>query len=77
VSVIDGGTGISPEDVRRIFEPFERGAGSGAVQGLGVGLTVCKRLAEAQGGRICAEPRPGGGSIFSFTLTPAADPTED
>jgi PAS domain S-box-containing protein len=76
VSVVDEGRGVGPEDARRIFEPFERGTRHASVQGLGVGLAVCKRLAEAQGGRIWAEPRTGGGSVFSFTLAIASEPEE-
>lgn len=70
VSVLDRGSGIRPEDMDRVFEPFFRtdeSVRSGA-QGAGLGLAVCRRLVEMQGGRVWAEPRPGGGAAFRFTL---------
>ncbi|MBF6600983.1 MAG: PAS domain S-box protein [Dehalococcoidia bacterium] len=71
VSVADRGKGIASEDARRIFDPFVRGTATAHLPGIGIGLTVCTRLVEAQGGRIWATPRAGGGSIFAFTLPPA------
>jgi len=69
--VADNGTGISVEEQKRIFEPFER-LGS-REQGLGLGLVVCKRLVEAQGGQIRVESEPGKGSTFYFTLPISKD----
>jgi PAS domain S-box-containing protein len=65
--IADKGIGISKEDQDRIFEPFER-LGKAARQGLGLGLVVCKRLVEAQGGQIWVESEPGKGSTFYFSL---------
>jgi PAS domain S-box-containing protein len=65
--VTDKGIGILPEDQSRIFEPFER-LGKAASQGLGLGLVVCKRLVEAQGGQIWVESEPDKGSTFYFSL---------
>ena len=65
--VADKGVGISQEDQGRVFEPFER-LGKTARQGLGLGLVVCKRLVEAQGGKIWLESEPGKGSTFFFSL---------
>jgi PAS domain S-box-containing protein len=65
--VADKGTGIAPEDQGRLFELFER-LGSARSPGLGLGLVVCKRLVEAQGGQIRVESVPGKGSTFYFTL---------
>jgi signal transduction histidine kinase len=67
ISVADRGVGV--KDPVTIFLPFERGDGAERrAPGLGLGLTVCKTLVEAQGGRIWAEHRDCGGTIFSFTL---------
>jgi two-component system sensor histidine kinase KdpD len=71
--VADRGSGVLPEDVPRIFEPFARARGrSGEVGGAGLGLAIAQRLVDAQGGRLCYAARPGGGSIFSLHL-PAVD----
>ena len=52
-----------------IFDKFTRGdAGRGPLRNHGLGLTFCKLAVEAHGGRIWVEPRPGGGSLFRFTL---------
>jgi PAS domain S-box-containing protein len=70
VSVRDGGPGIAPGDLERVFEKFYR-ADSGDAQaayGYGLGLYVCRRLVEAQGGRIWAENHPDGGAVFAFAL---------
>ena len=71
VSVADAGIGIAKKDMDRLFQPFgrleTRVAGS-AVQGVGLGLVVCRRLVEAHGGRIWVESLPGKGSTFFFTL---------
>ena len=45
-------------------------------KGIGIGLSVCQRLAEAQDGRIWAQPREGGGSVFSFTVPGVEDPID-
>lgn len=69
ISVLDRGIGIAPEDTERIFERFYRSERTvKQVRGFGLGLTLCKRLVEAQGGRIWAEPREGGGLNVTFTL---------
>lgn len=66
VHVMDEGAGVANPE--RIFEAFVREAGTDKVAGLGIGLTVCKRLIEAQGGMIGAAAREGGGSVFTFSL---------
>jgi two-component system sensor histidine kinase KdpD len=75
IAVADRGRGVAPAERERIFEPFYRPAGAapdGArVGGAGLGLAIARRLAEAQGGTLTYEDRPGGGSIFTLRL-PAA-----
>jgi PAS domain S-box-containing protein len=67
--VIDQGSGISSNDQTRIFEQFQRLETSRRLtKGVGLGLVVCKRLVEAQGGWIKVESELGKGSIFSFAL---------
>jgi two-component system sensor histidine kinase KdpD len=66
VEVSDNGPGIKHGDEERIFDKFVRG--SAAAGGIGLGLTICKAIITAHGGRIRAENRPEGGAIFRFTL---------
>jgi two-component system sensor histidine kinase KdpD len=68
VSVADRGVGLDAAEAAELFSPFYRSAKTTSVSGIGLGLSVCQRLVEAQGGRIWAAPRAGGGSVFSFSL---------
>jgi len=72
-SVSDAGPGIAPAERERIFAPFYRPEGVPADSGsAGLGLAIARGLAEAQGGNLTFEPRPGGGSTFAFRV-PAAE----
>jgi two-component system sensor histidine kinase KdpD len=65
--VADRGPGVAPQDAERVFDKFYRvreGEGGGA----GLGLTICRGIVSAHGGRIWVEPRPGGGASFRFVL---------
>jgi signal transduction histidine kinase len=74
VSVADRGPGIADEDIDHVFAPFFRSQTTmHRASGAGVGLAVCRRLVEAQQGRIWAEPRPGGGTVVKFVLTADED----
>ncbi|MFG1431797.1 PAS domain S-box protein [Xanthobacter sp. V2C-4] len=64
VSVMDTGSGISPEISHQLFTPFI----TTKRHGMGVGLSISRTIIEAHGGRIWAEPNPEGGSVFRFTL---------
>ena len=76
VSVRDQGIGIAAEDQVRIFERFERAASSRNYGGLGLGLWICKRLMELQGGRIRVTSRPNEGSTFTVEL-PLLAPSDE
>jgi PAS domain S-box-containing protein len=66
--VVDQGQGISPDDQKKLFELFERLEIRALTKGIGLGLVVCKRLVEAQGGWIKVDSELGKGSTFSFAL---------
>ena len=67
--VLDRGHGIAPEDIDNVFEPFFRSESTKTLApGMGLGLAVCRRIADAQGGAVRVESRPGGGSDFAFSL---------
>ena len=69
VSVSDTGAGLAPEDVSRLFQPFERlRARESDVEGSGIGLVVTKRVIEAMGGTIGVDSATGEGSTFWFVL---------
>ena len=62
--VRDHGHGIPPEHLDRIFEPFH----TTRPDGLGMGLTICRRIAEAHGGAIKASNHEAGGAVFTLSL---------
>ncbi|MET1012170.1 MAG: PAS domain-containing protein [Actinomycetota bacterium] len=64
VRVDDDGPGVAEDERDRLFQPFERGERSAPSPGLGVGLSLVARFAEAHGGRAWVEDREGGGASF-------------
>jgi signal transduction histidine kinase len=64
IEVRDTGTGIPPENMDKLFEPLF----TTKTKGIGLGLAVSKKLAEANGGRIEAQSEPGKGSTFIVYL---------
>lgn len=64
VTVADSGPGIPPEERERIFEPFH----TTRPRGTGLGLAVCRKIVEEQGGTITAGGQPGSGAVFTVTL---------
>ena len=64
VSVADTGGGIPPEIETRLFQPFV----TTKADGMGIGLSVCRTIVEAHGGRLWVEPNGSNGSVFRFTL---------
>lgn len=67
VTVADTGPGVAPEVAADLFRAFN----STKAEGMGLGLSICRTIVEANGGRIWMTPRPGGGTEFHFTLTRA------
>jgi two-component system sensor histidine kinase KdpD len=76
VEVADRGPGLPAGAERQIFERFVRDPAGRGTGGVGLGLTVCRGIVEAHGGRIWAEARPGGGLLFRFTVPREGKPPE-
>jgi PAS domain S-box-containing protein len=75
ITVADTGRGMSDEQLRRLFDPFDRlGAEGTDVEGTGLGLSLSKGLVEAMGGTISAESTPGVGSTMRVELDRAERP---
>ena len=68
VTIDDAGPGLPPGDLDRLFAKFHRGREENIRGGAGLGLSICRAIISAHGGRIHASQRPGGGARFSFTL---------
>ncbi|WP_296809692.1 ATP-binding protein, partial [Thiocapsa sp.] len=64
VAVADRGVGLEQTDASRLFDPFYTTKEGGT----GLGLSMSRTIIDSYGGRIWAEPRPGGGAVFAFTL---------
>ena len=68
VNIEDSGSGISESVAAKLFQPFVTSKKSG----MGIGLSICRTIVEAHGGRIWFEPAPDSGTIFHFTLPAGA-----
>lgn len=75
--IADQGVGISPHDLPHVFDPFFRGDESRArdTGGVGLGLTLAKRIVDAHGGTIAVASAIGGGTTFSVAVPAAASPS--
>jgi two-component system sensor kinase FixL len=69
VIVTDTGPGLAEEVKRNLFKPFV----TTKAGGMGVGLSICRSIVEAHGGRLWADSHAGGGAVFGFTLPAAPD----
>lgn len=74
VEIRDHGSGLAAGDEELIFQKFRRGAAQGRTGGVGLGLTICRGIIDAHGGRLWAANHPDGGAVFSFTLPLAETP---
>jgi two-component system sensor kinase FixL len=72
ITVADGGPGLAPELAERLFQPFA----TTKPTGLGIGLSICRSIVDAHGGRLFASDNPDGGTIFHVRL-PIAAPSGD
>jgi len=78
LAVSDTGIGLDEEQVAKLFQPFVQGDDSTTRQfgGTGLGLSIVRRLAQAMGGDVAVESRPGAGSTFTVTLILHAAPSD-
>jgi two-component system sensor histidine kinase KdpD len=76
IRVTDRGPGIPDEDRERIFEPFQRVTGGTDQRGPGLGLAIARGFAEANGGRLWVESRPGQGASLVLALPAVELPVE-
>jgi signal transduction histidine kinase len=67
ISITDNGVGMSAEDLKKIFTPFTR-LDAGSIEGMGLGLSIVKRIAESFGGRVSVKSSPGVGTTFTVNL---------
>jgi len=70
-SVSDNGIGIAEGDLTKVFDVFRRLHTQNEYPGVGMGLSICKRIVERHGGQIWPESQPGQGTTFYFTLNEA------
>jgi len=70
ISISDTGTGIAAKHLPHLFERFYRAEASRnrVIGGAGLGLAICKRIADAHGGGIEVESTPGSGSMFTLRV---------
>jgi signal transduction histidine kinase len=68
ISVADNGIGFDEKYLDRVFTIFQRLHGRGEYEGTGIGLAICRKIAERHGGRITAQSKPGHGATFIVTL---------
>jgi signal transduction histidine kinase len=69
ITIEDSGPGMAPDDMSRIFEPFY----TTKPQGMGMGLTICRSIVEAHGGRLIAAPSRLGGLAMQISLPASAN----
>lgn len=73
LTVSDRGPGLRPDEIARLFQPWQRAAATADRPGAGLGLSFVQRVVERHGGRVQAAPREGGGAVFQVELPAAPD----
>ncbi len=68
IAVIDDGPGIAGKDLERVFDRFYRGSSERHIKGVGLGLSICKEITEAHGGKITASSDGSTGTTVCFSL---------
>ena len=68
IAVEDNGIGFDIKYLDRLFQPFQRLHGRGKYEGSGIGLAICRKVAELHSGGISAQSTPGQGATFVVTL---------
>lgn len=76
IRIRDYGTGLMPDEFERVFDKFYRGRAARRIPGTGLGLPICRGIAEAHGGRLWAEHVPGGGVAFVLSI-PTSDAEDE
>ena len=82
ISIADNGIGFDEQYLEKIFTPFQRLHGRKEYEGTGIGLAICRKIAERHGGKLTAVSRQGKGSTFIITLPvkheyPGLDATDE
>jgi two-component system sensor kinase FixL len=72
VSIADNGPGLDESVAAKLFQPFV----TTKAAGMGVGLSICRTIVEAHGGRIWTEANPGGGAVFRFSVPLAEEESQ-
>ena len=68
IKISDNGIGFEPENAEKIFQLFERLHTKSTYEGSGIGLSLCRKIAQLHGGDITAEATPGEGAIFRILI---------
>jgi signal transduction histidine kinase len=68
LTVSDDGIGISPQDMPRLFDSFQRGSNVGHIPGTGLGLAIVKQATTCHNGTIAVHSKPGEGACFTVSL---------
>ncbi len=74
--VIDRGLGISDEDQKRLFQPFERAESVQDYAGMGLGLFISRQIVESHGGTITLQSKVGQGATFTVSLPLSLEPSQ-